>query len=1040
MSSFRLALYARIAVALVFSGIGAGASAQMRITEYMYSGTNGEFVEFTNVGVTPIDLTGWSFDDNTRTPGSVALGALGVVQPNQSVILTESTEATFRSAWNLCAAVRIVGGSTQGLGRADEINLYDGGSVLVDRLTYDDQTLGGPRTQNASAWVSAAGLGANMPTSWTLSALADTEGSVASSGADRGSPGRSLRAPTPTQPCAPQIRITEYAYSAASGEFIEFTNVGSNAVDLNGWSFDDSSRIPGETDLSSLGVLAAGESAVLTEADAATFRTAWGLCAAAKVLGGNVNNLGRSDEINLYDAADALVDRLTYGDQSFPGTIRTENTSGWVGDAGLGQNQIAQWVLSSVGDAEGSTTSSSGDIGRPVYSGRPATPFDPCPPIPPQMRITEYMYNGADGEFIEFTNVGASAIDMAGWSFDDSSRTPDSFTLDTFGTVQPGESVILTELADVAFRSNWALCSGIKVLGGLTQNLGNGDEINLYDQNDTLVDRLTYPNGGPPLASSVTAWVPSAALGVNNAALWVLSTLADAEGSYAASGGALGHPGRSERRSFDYDPCVGVPGAPTVQINPAKSSRFLDLPANGAGSLGGVINDPTDPAASVGIAFVFGDPDGDPGTLTISADSSNTAVVNAAGMILTGSGAQRALRIVPHGVGRSTLRIRATDAGMNVGEYTIAYAASAASLSPSATRFHSGASDASTALAIDADWMFVADDENQLLRLYSRTNSGLYQGGFDFTAALALTDIDGGAPREVDIEASTRIGNRLFWLGSHGNQATGSNNPRPNRRRVFATELTGSGDTAALSYSGRYDHLLTDLIAWDDANGHGLGAAALGLAAASAPNVSPEIASGLNMEALTIAPDGTTALLAFRAPRLPTPTRTQALVIPVLQFDTLVTGAAPGSRPPGSAAFGTPIFLDLGGRAIRSLERNGFSDYVIAAGPSGAADLPALDFRLFRWSGDPGNAPVLLSTDLTALAAGGAFEGIVEVPTGTGAGTPLQIVVDTGDFVYYADGIAAKDLAERRHAKFRSEVVMIELAPPPIAIFTDGFE
>jgi hypothetical protein len=57
-----------------------------------------------------------------------------------------------------------------------------------------------------------------------------------------------------------------------------------------------------------------------------------------------------------------------------------------------------------------------------------------------------------------------------------------------------------------------------------------------------------------------------------------------------------------------------------------------------------------------------------------------------------------------------------------------------------------------------------------------------------------------------------------------------------------------------------------------------------------------------------------------------------------------------------------------------------------------------------------------------------------------GAGTTLQLVVDNGDFVYYADGIAAKDLSERRHAKFRSEVVTIDLAPPPIAIFIDGFE
>ena len=70
---------------------------------------------------------------------------------------------------------------------------------------------------------------------------------------------------------------------------------------------------------------------------------------------------------------------------------------------------------------------------------------------PAQIRITEWMYQGGntiDGvgtadEFIEFTNVGLSPIDMTGWSFDDSSRAPGSQSLSAFGTVGPGESVIL---------------------------------------------------------------------------------------------------------------------------------------------------------------------------------------------------------------------------------------------------------------------------------------------------------------------------------------------------------------------------------------------------------------------------------------------------------------------------------------------------------------------------------------------------------------------------------------------------------------------
>ncbi len=74
------------------------ADAQMRITEYMYAGVNGEFIEFTNVGAAPIDMTGWSFDDDSAIPGTVFLTAFGVVNPGESVILTESPAALFIAA------------------------------------------------------------------------------------------------------------------------------------------------------------------------------------------------------------------------------------------------------------------------------------------------------------------------------------------------------------------------------------------------------------------------------------------------------------------------------------------------------------------------------------------------------------------------------------------------------------------------------------------------------------------------------------------------------------------------------------------------------------------------------------------------------------------------------------------------------------------------------------------------------------------------------------------------------------------------------
>ena len=118
--------------------------------------------------------------------------------------------------------------------------------------------------------------------------------------------------------------------------------------------------------LAALGTLAPGESALIIEnPDAAAFRTQWALDPSVRVLPGNSANLGRNDEINIFDG-DTLADRLTYGDQTFAGTIRTLGTSGVpVTCLALGANNAGLWQLSAVGDALGSKASAGGDIGSP---------------------------------------------------------------------------------------------------------------------------------------------------------------------------------------------------------------------------------------------------------------------------------------------------------------------------------------------------------------------------------------------------------------------------------------------------------------------------------------------------------------------------------------------------------------------------------------------------------------------------------------------------------------------------------------------------
>lgn len=187
-----------ILLAVCIACAGRSALATMMITEWAYQGAGGEYAEFTNTGGSPVDMTGWSFDDNSQIPGSVSLSGFGIVAPGESVILTDLTAAAFRTEWGLSAAAKVIGENTQNLGRADEINLYDSANALVDRLTYDDQLIGGPRTNLASGNPKTLSVvGTNNVLQWVLSTVGDTYGSYASVSGGTGNPGKFTLVPEP---------------------------------------------------------------------------------------------------------------------------------------------------------------------------------------------------------------------------------------------------------------------------------------------------------------------------------------------------------------------------------------------------------------------------------------------------------------------------------------------------------------------------------------------------------------------------------------------------------------------------------------------------------------------------------------------------------------------------------------------------------------------------------------------------------------------------------------------------------------------------
>lgn len=454
--------------------------------------------------------------------------------------------------------------------------------------------------------------------------------------------------------------------------------------------------------------------------------------------------------------------------------------------------------------------------------------------------------------------------------------------------------------------------------------------------------------------------------------------------------------------------------------------------------LSGVIGDPENET----VTFTVSDDDSPLASLVVSATSTNQDVVPDANLTLTNfAPGQWRLSLEPIGIGYSEIAITVSD-GVNSRRGFLAYAASEQGR-PGA-KWHSGVSDSSTAIPIDANWMIIGDDENQILRYYSRTRSGGPVAVKDMNPFLHITDFyPNGTPREVDIEGSTRVGNRIYWIGSHSHAFNAT--VRTNRARLFATDISGTGTNSQLKLLTHYDNLQFDLIDWDANNRHGRGANYYGLAESSSEGVDPKDRSGagFNIEGLAMAPgvNNTSNLyVAFRAPLVPPTNRVNALIVPVLNFGKLTTKRS--GR--GSAQFGAPIELNLGGRAIRSIEGYQGTNYLIVAGPPGAPDSegnlpPPGNFRLFTWTGHPADPPVEHTADLSRLNA----EGIVEVYPGAWTATNLfQIVSDNGTNRYYGDDIEAKFLPVREFKKFRVDSIALgdPVPSPPTLRFIAASE
>ncbi len=299
-----------------------------------------------------------------------------------------------------------------------------------------------------------------------------------------------------------------------------------------------------------------------------------------------------------------------------------------------------------------------------------------------------------------------------------------------------------------------------------------------------------------------------------------------------------------------------------------------------------------------------------------------------------------------------------------------------------------GMCDASAAVAVGPKMFVVANDEDNELRVYHSTTPG------DPAPTLLLDSFLGveEESKEADIEGATRVGDRVYWIASHGRNKEGKE--RPNRLRLFAIDATVvEGKVRLAPVEEAYKDLLTDLL-----NAPGL----KDLNLKEASEKAPEDPGGLNIEGLTRTPEGA-LLIAFRSP-IPDGA---ALLVPLENPQDVVDGKA-------KARLGTPIRLALDGKSgIRSIEYDETKKtYLIISGP------PAKDgaFNLYRWSGRPSEeAKLVKKLDLQGMRP----EAFILYP---GEKTRIQVLSDDGD-----EKVDGKDCKKAKPEKRSFRSVWVDL-------------